>query len=289
MFFAPRGKRAVSCALRGAELPASRVERAAANAFPEKLEPLLFVEFAANDPCLGKAANALALASDRCALLEGSRLPLTKWVLAIGLLRVGISARALARELAVSRQTAWELLHRLRDALRRDVLARKLRGRIEVDETYIGGRQKGKRGRGAAHKSVVIGLKVRKGRVRSLIIPSVATAEIQRILKAHVAKGARLYTDEFSSYRKVRSIGFRHRRVAHSRRFVRGQTHTQSIEGHWGHVKPTLVARHRSVSPAHLQRYLIEADFKHRLPEDTDLIALVLHCLLAPQSALPNY
>lgn len=125
MFFAPRGKRAVSCALRGAELPASRVELVAANAFPEKLE-------------------------------------------------------------------AWELLHRLRDALKRDMLARKLRGRIEVDETYIGGRQKGKRGRGAAHKSVVIGL----------------------------------------------------------------------------------VARHRSVSPTHLQRYLIEEDFKHRLPEDTDFIAL---------------
>lgn len=220
-------------------------------------------------------------------LLQGSHLPLTKWVLAIGLLRVGISARALARELAVSRQTAWELLHRLRDALKRDVLARKLRGRIEVDETYIGGRQKGKRGRGAAHKSVVIGLKVREGRVRSLIIPSVATAEIQRILKAHVARGARLYTDEFSSYRKARSIGFRHRRVAHSRRFVRGQTHTQSIEGHWGHLKPTLIARHRSVSPEHLQRYLVEADFKHRLPEDIDFIAVVLQRLLAPQPALP--
>lgn len=222
-------------------------------------------------------------------LLEGSRLPLTKWVLAIGLLRVGISARALARELAVSRQTAWELLHRLREALRGDVFARKLRGRIEVDETYIGGRHKGKRGRGAAHKSVVIGLKVREGRVRSLLIPSVSTSEIHRVLKAHVAKGARLYTDEFSSYRKVRRIGYRHRRVAHSRRFVRGQTHTQSIEGHWGHIKPTLVARHRAVSPKHLQRYLIEADFKHRLPEEIDFIALVFNRLLATQPALPNH
>jgi len=222
-------------------------------------------------------------------LLNGSRLPLTKWVLAIGLLRVGISARALVRELAVSRQTAWELLHRLRDALRRDVLARKLRGRIEVDETYIDGRQKGKRGRGAAYKSVVIELKVREGRVRSLLMPSVSTAEIHRVLKTHVAKGVRFYTDEFSSYRKVRGIGFRHHRLAHSQRFVRGQTHTQSIEGHWGHVKPTLFARHRAVSPEHLQGYLVEADVKHRLPEDTDFIVLVFQRLLAPQPALPNY
>lgn len=221
--------------------------------------------------------------------LEGSRLPLTKWVLAIALFRIGLSARALARELAVSRQSAWELMHRLRDALQSDVLARKLRGRIEVDETYVGGRHKGKRGRGAAHKTIVLGLKVRDGRVRSLVIPSVATAEIHKILKGHVAKGARLFTDELSSYRRVRGLGYRHRRVAHSRRFVRGQTHTQGIEGHWGHVKPNLVARHRSVSPKHLQRYLVEADFKHRLPEDTDFIALMLHRLLAPAAVLPRH
>jgi transposase-like protein len=221
--------------------------------------------------------------------LAGSRLPLTKWVLAIALFRIGISARALARELTVSRQSAWELLHRLRDALQSDVLARKLRGCIEVDETYVGGRHKGKRGRGAAHKTVVIGLKVRDGRVRSLVIPSVATAEIHRILKGHVAKGARLFTDELSSYRRVRRLGYRHRRVKHSERFVRGQSHTQAIEGHWGHVKPNLVARHRSVSPRHLQRYLVEADFKHRLPEDTDFIALMLHRLLAPTAVLPRH
>lgn len=222
-------------------------------------------------------------------LLEGSRLPLTKWVLAIGLFRIGLSARAAARELTVSRQSAWELLHRLRDALKRDVLARKLRGRIEVDETYVGGRHKGKRGRGAAHKTIVMGLKVREGRVRSLVIPSVATPTIHRILQGHVARGARLFTDELSSYRRVRHLGFRHRRVAHSRRFVRGQTHTQGIEGHRGHVKPNIVARHRSVSPKHLQRYLVEADFKHRLPEDTDFIALMLHRLLAPAAVLPRH
>jgi len=197
-------------------------------------------------------------------LLEGSRLPLTKWVLAIGLFRIGVSARALARELAVSRQSAWELLHRLRDALKRDVLARKLRGRVEVDETYVGGRHKGQRGRGAAHKTIVVGLKVRGGRVRSLVVPSVRTPDLHAILKAQVAKGARLYTDEFKSYRRLRSLGFRHRRVKHSQRFVRGQSHTQGIEGHWGHVKPNLVARHRSVSPRHLQRYLVCRHLLHR-------------------------
>lgn len=222
-------------------------------------------------------------------LLEGSRLPLTKWVLAIGLFRIGLSSRALARELVVSRQGAWELMHRLRDALKTDVFARKLRGRIEVDETYVGGRQKGKRGRGAAHKTIVLGLKARGGRVRSLVMPSVSTRDLQAAIQAHVARGARLYTDALSSYRRVRRLGYRHRRVKHSERFVRGGTHTQAIEGHWGHVKPTLVARHRSVSPNHLQRYLAEADFKHCLPEDTDFIALMLHRLLVPGAVLPRH
>lgn len=220
-------------------------------------------------------------------VFEGSRLPLTKWVLAIGLFRIGISARSLAREINVAVRVAWAMLHKLRDVVQRDVLTRKLKGRIEVDETYIGGRRKGQRGRGAAHKTIVLGLKVRRGRVRSLVVPSVATRDLHAAIKAHVAKGARLYTDEFKSYRRLRRLGYRHCRVKHSEWFVRGQSHTQAIEGHWGHVKPTLVARHRSVSPKHLQRYLAEADIKHRLPEDMDFIAFMLRRLVSSPAVLP--
>lgn len=218
---------------------------------------------------------------------EGSRLPLTKWVLAIGLFRIGISARSLARELNVAVRVAWALMHRLRDVVQHDVLMRKLRGRIEVDETYIGGRHKGKRGRGAAHKTIVVGLKVRGGRVRSLVVPSVATRELHAVIRAHVARGARLYTDELPSYRRLWRLGYRHRRVKHNERFVRGQSHTQAIEGYWGHVKPTLVARHRSVSPRHLPRYLAEADIKHRMPKDTDFIAFMLKRLVSSPPGLP--
>lgn len=133
----------------------------------------------------------------------------------------------------------------------------------------------------------MLGLKVRKGRVRSLVVPSVATRDLNAAIRAHIAKGARLYTDELGSYRRLRRLGYRHRRVKHSEWFVRGQSHTQAIEGHWGHVKPTLVARHRSVSPKHLQRYLAEADIKHRLPEDMDFIAFMLRRLVSSSAVLP--
>src|SRR5512134_3269822 len=99
--------------------------------------------------------------------LADTRLPLTKWVLAVGLFKVGISARALAAELQVSRRVAWRMLHRLRTVLAQDPLGRQLRGHIELDDTYIGGKQKGPRGRGARHKTLVIGLKERGGQVRS--------------------------------------------------------------------------------------------------------------------------
>lgn len=213
--------------------------------------------------------------------LAHSRLPLTKWVLAVALFKIGISARALAREALVSRRIAWRLLTRLRAVLRTDGMLRKLRGQIEVDETYVGGRAKGKRGRGAAHKTIVLGLRTRRGRVRSLVIPNVSTPAIRAILAQHVARGARLYTDELRSYRRARRWGFRHRQVKHKERFVRGQTHTQGIEGYWGHLKPTLVARHRAVSPQYLPGYLAEADFKHNLPPAVDFTQAVLSRLLA--------
>ncbi len=211
-----------------------------------------------------------------------TRTPLTKWVLAIGLFRVGISAQGLARELAVGYKTAWKMLMALRTALAADPLLERLAGRVEVDETYFGGRQKGQRGRGAAHKTPAVGLRERGGRVRCLVVPNVASPTLRAAIRAAVAPGTTVYTDQFSGYARVREDGYRHRRLDHGTRFARGQTHTQSIEGYWGHVKPQLVARHRSVSPRHLSRYLAEADFKFNTRKEPDFIGLVLRKLIEP-------
>jgi len=209
-----------------------------------------------------------------------SRTPLTKWVLAIGLLRVGISARALAQELCVTYKTAWALLTTFRSILATDGLLTRLAGCVEVDETYFGGVQKGKRGRGAAHKTPVVGLRQRNGCVRSLVVPNVQSPTLRAAIRQHVRKGTVVYTDRYSSYTRVRRDGYRHHRLDHSMRFVRGQTHTQGIEGYWGHVKPQLVARHRSVAPHRLQGYLAEADFKFNTRKEPDFIGLMLLKLL---------
>jgi transposase-like protein len=221
-------------------------------------------------------------------VLQGTRLPLTKWVLAIALLKIGISSRALARELQVSQRIAWRMLTLFRQLLYSNRLLRKLRGAVEVDDTYIGGHRKGMRGRGAAGKTVVLGLRTRRGRVRSLVIPHLKTDAVRTILNQQVARGARLYTDELHSYCRTRTWGFQHRCIKHAKRFVRGQTHTQGIEGYWGHLKPTLVARHRSVSQKHLQEYLAEADYKYNCSEHIDFIQEILHQILNPNSLLPS-
>ncbi len=211
-----------------------------------------------------------------------SRTPLTKWVLAIGLFRVGCSARALAQELCVTYKTAWTLGTTLRTILAADPLLTRLAGHVEVDETYFGGRQKGKRGRGAAHKTPVVGLRQREGRVRSLVVPNVQSATLRAVIRQHVAHGSVVHTDRYSSYNRIRRDGYRHHRVDHSRRFVRGQSHTQHIEGYWGHVKPQLTARHGRVAPHRLQGYLAEADSKFNTRESPDFIALMLSKLLEP-------
>jgi len=220
--------------------------------------------------------------------LHGTRLPLTKWALAAALFSIGISSHGLAREIQVSQRIAWTMLAKFRKALQDNQLLRKLRGSVEVDETYFGGRTKGKRGRGAAHKTIVLGLRTRTGRIRSMVIATIKTRDMQKILTQQIAQGSRLYTDNYFIYRPARTWGFRHRRVQHSKQFVRGQTHTQGIEGYWGHLKPTLVARHRSISPKHLPRYLAEADVKHNLGLDTDFTALILRELIATKASLPS-
>lgn len=209
-----------------------------------------------------------------------SRPPLAKWVLAIGLFRIGLSAAALAREVCVTYKTAWALLTTLRTVLASDALLTRLAGHVEVDETYFGGRQKGRRGRGAAHKIPVVGLRQRDGRVRSLVIPNVRSATLRAAIRQHVQRGTVLYTDQYVSYARVRRDGYRHRRVDHARQFRRGHAHTQGIEGYWGHVKPQLVARHRRVAPHRLQGYLAEADFKFNMRKEPDFIALMLSKLL---------
>lgn len=179
-------------------------------------------------------------------------------------------------------KTAWTLLTTLRTVLVADPLPTRLAGHVEVDETYFGGRRKRKRGRGAAGKTPVVRLRQRDGHVRSLVVPNAQSRTLRAVIRQHVTRGRAVVTDQYSSDNGVRQDGFRHHRIDRTARFVRGQTHTPHIEGHWGHVKPQLTARHQQIAPHRLQGYLAEAGFNLNTRKEPDFIGVMLSKLVQP-------
>jgi transposase len=210
-----------------------------------------------------------------------TRTPLSKWILAIGLFKIGIAARPLRVELGVTYKTAWTMLDRLRQAVAAEPLMRRLSGEVEIDDTYYGGHRKGKRGRGAAGKTPVLGIRQRGGRVRSLVVPRLDAQTVQAVIRQHVRRGSRVYTDELNVYEGLRTLGYRHATVHHSAQFVAShRVHTQGIESHWAHTKPVLRTRYRKLSPLSLPKYLAEANFKRNAIHEPDFIQLVLKRLV---------
>ena len=137
-------------------------------------------------------------------------------------------------------------------------------GEVEVDETYVGGVRKGKRGRGAEGKSKVIGAAQRQGKVIAQVVEDVKRHTIVPFTVQNVDRKAVLFTDEFPSYDTMARIGYRHLRIRHhDKEYARGQIHTNSIEGFWSLVKRGISGVYHSVSPLYLQLYLNEYAFRY--------------------------
>jgi len=147
-------------------------------------------------------------------IFEDSHIPLRKWLMAFALLcsaKKGISALQLQRELEFgSYRTAWHMAHRIRHAMSREPLAGLLKGTVEVDETYVGGKPRpeagqpktAKRGRGTK-KTPVVALVERGGRVRARKIERVDGATLKGAIRENVDRKARIMTDEWAAYRGI--------------------------------------------------------------------------------------
>jgi transposase-like protein len=119
------------------------------------------------------------------------------------------------------------------------------------------------------------------GRVRSLVVPRLDAQTVQAVIRQHVRRGSRVYTDELNVYEGLRTLGYRHATVHHSAEFVAShRVHTQGIESPWAHTKPVLRTRYRKLSPLSLPKYLAEADFKRNAIHESDFIQLVLKRLV---------
>ncbi len=216
-------------------------------------------------------------------IFEDSPLPLDKWLVAMWLIvncKNGISSYEVARDLKVTQQTAWFMLHRIRKAMQRGSFEKMGgAGPVEADETFIGGlarfMHKDKRaqrikGTGGAGKELVVGLLDREtGKVRVKHVPNRKRKTLQEHVKAHVTSGAELFTDELASYTGLDS-DYVHKFVNHAEEYVRGNVHTNGIENFWSLLKRGIKGTYVSVEPFHLFRYLDEQAFRYNVRKGND-------------------
>jgi len=198
-------------------------------------------------------------------IFENSNVPLRKWLIALFLAisnKKGITSIQLSKQIGVTQKTAWFMLQRLR-RLFEDQEPGLLDETIEVDETYVGGRHRGKRGRGSENKTPVFGMVQRKGRIIAKVVPNTQRVTLEPIINRFVVKGSEIMSDEWWAYRKL-GENYVHQFVNHGRKqYADGLVHTNTIEGFWGYFKRGIRGVYQYVSRKHMQKYVDEFTFRY--------------------------
>ena len=201
-------------------------------------------------------------------IMHDSHLPLRKWFLAIYLMcesKKGISALQLKRTLGVAYKTAWYLCHRIREAMGNDPFdGPTLLGIVEVDETLVGGKTKGKGRAYKGNKTWVAGAIQRNGGIRLERIPDTKRQTLHDFIARTVKDEAEaIYTDELASYLGIADHDTRRETVNHSaEEWAVGDVHTNSIEGVWSLFKRSVIGAFHKVSAKHIDRYLDELEWR---------------------------
>jgi transposase len=230
-------------------------------------------------------------------IFEKSSTSLRIWFQAMYLMgstRCGISAKQIQRETGVTYKTAWRMFRQIRTLLGEDL---QLEGStVEVDETYVGGRQRGQRGRASKldpkAKTPVVGVVSRKsGKVIARVSTDTTKATLHGFIREYVMPGSCVFTDDYASYDGLAIRGYSHHRIRHSERIYvtgsRGQIHTQTIEGFWSLVKRGIGGVYHSVGKNYLQSYLNEYSFRYNRRDSGNLIFFAILAKVAELASQP--
>ena len=209
-------------------------------------------------------------------IFAGSHTPLQKWFYAIYLFtttRHGVPALELQRQLGVSYPTALRMAHKIREHMADTDGENPLDGEVEADETYVGGKRPGTRGRGADGKTIVFGMLERNGEVMTKVVPNVKKHTLLQHVYENVEQGSTVHTDELRSYNGLNRIGYRHETVNHGiGQYVDKGSHVNSIEGFWARLKLSIRGTHVHVSGKHLNKYLKEFEFRYNYRKQPELM-----------------
>jgi transposase-like protein len=210
-------------------------------------------------------------------IFERSHIPLDKWLYAIYLIstaRKGVSSMQISKELGITQKSAWFMLQRIREACGNGPGAGgMLSGVVEVDEAFLGGKEKNKhehaanrthKAGGVGGKGAVMGLRERGGRTVGVVLgDDVSGARLMSEIRQNVEAGSVVCTDEYGGYKRLAGRGFNHLTVNHkAKQYVEGMAHTNGIESVWAVLKRGYHGTYHHFTVKHMQRYVDEFAFR---------------------------
>lgn len=231
-------------------------------------------------------------------IFHDSHLPLTKWFLAVLLLceaKKGMSAKQLQRTIGMGYKTAWYLCHRIRKAMA-SAARPMLDGTVEMDETYLGGKQHtySKAGFGDSNKQVVIGIRQRGGDLRFFHAQDAKSGTLAKYIRENISSDVEvLVTDELNSYpTALKNTEFqkKHKTIKHRAKvYVDGDVHTNTVESAFSLLKRGIIGSWHKVSAKHLESYLAEMEFRFNRRKNSDIFVDTLrHMITADPLTFEN-